>query len=94
MGVAGAAWAVPWAAPEAAPDAIAGVASPQPVVKAGHGCIEITIPGNEPRDVAVYTLTGTIVRKMRVAPGTTAVDVNAGYYIVRIDRLSTRVIVR
>lgn len=66
----------------------------QPAVRVVSGHVEITLPGDEPRDVAVYALTGQLVKTLSVQPGTTVIELPAGYYIVKCDRLSQRVIIR
>lgn len=66
----------------------------QPVVKVAGSHVEITVPGNEPRQLAVFALTGQLVKNVTVHPGTTTIELPAGYYIVKCDRLSQRVIVR
>lgn len=65
-----------------------------PAVRVVGGQVEITVPGDEARQVTVYTLTGQIVRTLTAQPGVTQIDLPAGYYIVKCDRLSQRVIVR
>lgn len=63
-------------------------------VKAGVHCIEIMSTAAEPLNVEIYALTGQMVEQTTVADGTTRIDINPGYYIVRIGRHSTRVIVK
>ena len=65
-----------------------------PTVKVSNGRVEITIQGDESRQVLVYALTGQLVKTVTASPGTTAIELPAGYYIVKCDRLSQRVIVR
>ncbi|MEE1206990.1 MAG: T9SS type A sorting domain-containing protein [Muribaculaceae bacterium] len=66
----------------------------QPQIKVANGQVEIYLPGDEPKQVAVYALTGQQVKSVTVQPGTTVIELRAGYYIVKCDRLSQRVIVR
>lgn len=68
--------------------------SAQPSVRVVDGHVEISLPGEEPRQVAVYSLTGQLVKSIVVQPGVTVIELAPGYYIVRCDRLSQRVIVR
>lgn len=56
--------------------------------------VEIDLGGEEARTVLVYALTGQIVKNMTVDPGLTVVDLPAGYYIVKVDRVAKRIIVR
>lgn len=65
-----------------------------PVVKVINGHVEIHLPGDENRQVIVYALTGQVVKSVTANPGVTVIDLPAGYYIVKCDRLSQRVIVR
>lgn len=66
----------------------------QPSVKVVRGHVEISVPGEEARQVQVYALTGQIVKTVDAQPGVTVLELPAGYYIVKCDRLSQRVIVR
>lgn len=59
----------------------------------GHQ-LEIVNGSAEARQVVIYALTGQIVKQFDAHPGTTVVDLNAGYYIVKIDRLSQRIVIR
>lgn len=65
-----------------------------PTVRVVHGNVEITLAGDEHKQVQVFALTGQLVKSVTAAPGTTVIDLPAGYYIVKCDRLSQRVIVR
>lgn len=67
---------------------------PGPSVKAGHGHVEITIYGDDCRQITIYALTGQVVRSFTAAPGISAIELPAGYYIVKIDRMSQKVIVK
>lgn len=93
LAVAVSAGAGAWAMPEAAP-AEQRIDVAQPTVKAFTGKIEITVPGDEAHQVAIFALTGQCVKTISAQPGVTAVELPAGYYIVKVDRLSQRVIVR
>lgn len=66
----------------------------QPQVRVVQGHIEITVPGDDARQVSIYALTGQIVKSMTVSPGVTTIELPAGYYIVKCDRVSCRVVVR
>lgn len=66
----------------------------QPQIKVLKGQIEITVPGDEARQVAVYAITGQIVKNFAAAPGATVVDLPSGYYIVKCDRISCRVVIK
>jgi len=66
----------------------------QPQVRVTQGRIEITVPGDDARQVSIYALTGQIVKTFTAEPGVTTVELPAGYYIVKCDRVSCRVVVR
>lgn len=66
----------------------------QPQVRVLNGQVEITVPGDEDRNVTIYALTGQVVKTITAAPGTTTVDLPKGYYIVKCDRMSCRVVVK
>lgn len=68
--------------------------SAKPTVKVVRGHVEISVPGEETRQVQVYALTGQMVKSVDAQPGVTVLELPAGYYIVKCDRLSQRVIVR
>ncbi len=70
------------------------VAVSQPTVKVEGGVVAIHLPGDEPRQLTIYALTGQVVKSMTVQPGTTRVELGAGYYIVKCDRMAQRVVVR
>lgn len=65
-----------------------------PTVRVVGSHVEITVHGDETKTVSIYSLTGQLVRTIKAEPGVTTVTLAAGYYIVRCDRLSQRVIVR
>lgn len=65
-----------------------------PVVKVMNGHVEIHLSGEESRQVLVYALTGQLVKSVTATPGVTVIDLPSGYYIVKCDRQSQRVIVR
>lgn len=66
----------------------------QPQVRVLNGQIEITVPGDEDCDVTIYALTGQVVKSLTASPGVTTVDLSKGYYIVKCDRVSCRVVVK
>lgn len=63
-------------------------------VKVVQGRVEIGIAGDESKQVYVYALTGQLVKTVTAHPGVTVLELPAGYYIVKCDGLSQRVIVR
>ena len=76
------------------PAASSQALTPQPSVKVTPGHIEINVPGDEPRQVAIYSLTGQVIKSFIAQPGTTSIELSAGYYIVKCERTSTRVVVK
>lgn len=67
---------------------------PAPQIKVlSHG-IEIEIADDDSHMVSVYALTGQVVKTVEAGNGMTSIDLAAGYYIVRIDNLAHRVIIR
>lgn len=65
-----------------------------PGIRPVSGGVEITVNSDENAQVLVYAITGQLVKSLRVHPGTTRVDLASGCYIVRVDGLSKRVIVK
>ena len=59
----------------------------------GHQ-LNITNHDNEAKQVVIYALTGQVVKQFDAPHGTTAVDLGAGYYIVKIEKLSQRIVIR
>lgn len=68
------------------------IAAPQ-IKTLAHG-IEIEISDNNNHQIFVYALTGQIIKTIEVTPGATSIELPAGYYIVKIDKLAKRVIIR
>ncbi len=68
--------------------------SAQPTVKVHPGRVEINVPGDEPKQVVIYSLTGQVIKSFTAQPGVTSIDLSAGYYIVKCERTSTRVVVK
>ncbi len=75
-------------------ESVANVAVNKPVIRVVGSHIEITLPGNDSRVVVCYSLTGQIVKTLTIHPGTTLIDLPTGYYIIRCERYSQRVILR
>lgn len=61
-------------------------------VFAAEGGVEVV--AEEAAEVAVYTAAGQLVRQARVAEGSTLVNVAPGFYVVRANGTTTKVIVR
>lgn len=61
-------------------------------VFAAEGGVEVV--AEEAAEVAVYTAAGQSVRQVRVAEGSTLVNVAPGFYVVRANGTATKVIVR
>lgn len=78
----------------AEPVPAANVVTNQPTVKVLPGRVEISNPGDEARQVVVYALTGQIVKTIVAQPGVTTIELPAGYYIIKCDRMSCRVVVK
>ena len=70
------------------------VVTVQPKVRVVSGGIEITVAGERECRVSIYAVTGQIVKETVVYPGVMSIDLPKGYYIVKCDNLSTRVVVK
>ena len=66
----------------------------QPQVRVLGNQVEITVPGSEDCQVSVYSLTGQVVKVVTAVPGVNIIDLPKGYYIVKCDRVSCRVVVK
>ncbi len=75
-------------------DDIAAVERVDPQVATGSQCIEITVADNESHEGAIYALTGQLVKHVAITEGKTHIELKPGYYIVRIDGQSKRVVVK
>ncbi len=73
---------------------MAVVEQPAHIVKPGSHCVEISIADGDSHTVVVYALTGQVVKQMDVSGSDNAIDLAPGYYIVRIDGQSKRVVVK
>lgn len=94
MAMAVAAVAAPLAVYASSASPMEQVATEAPQVKVQPGAITIEIPGSESRHVAIYAITGQVVKQFNAAPGKNVVEMPAGYYIVRVDHLSVKVVVK
>lgn len=65
-----------------------------PTLKVLNRAIEVVVTDDDVHNVAVYALTGQVVKTVEATEGATRIDLNAGYYIVKIDDDAHRVIVR
>lgn len=64
------------------------------VIRTVPHAIEITVTADSGKDATIYALTGQAVKQLTLPEGTTRIELNPGYYIVRIDGQSKRVVVR
>ena len=78
----------------AADSRVAAQLQSSPSIKVVGQNIEISLPGDEARQVVVYAITGQVVKTLTVHPGVTTIELRAGYYIIKCDRLSQRVVIR
>jgi len=76
------------------PGQTVAVERPAHQIRPGSHCVEIVITDDSTHDVVIYALTGQVVKQLNLNSGSTVVDLNPGYYIVRIDGLSKRVVVK
>ena len=80
---------------EATPAApVQAVESPTASAKVSGHQLVITVSDDSPHQVTVYALTGQLVKQLTVGYGTTSIDLSPGYYIVKIDQNSQRIVVR
>lgn len=63
-------------------------------IKTVPGGVDIISATDNPLKVTVYTLTGKIIRSFETRYGSNFVELAPGYYIIRIGRLSHKVIVK
>lgn len=65
-----------------------------PELKIHSHSIEVVVNDDTDHNVAVYALTGQMVRSLIASSGSTIIELGAGYYIVKIDDAAKRVIIR
>ncbi len=64
-------------------------------VKVQGGTVTVDNPTDESVDVAVFAITGTVVRHVTVEPGCNAeIELSAGIYVVRAGKHSQKVAIR
>lgn len=69
--------------------------SVQASVSVTHGGVEVSNPGQSDAQVSVYAITGQPVKQCSVPGGATIhIELPSGCYIVRVDGLSRRVLIR
>ena len=66
----------------------------QPTVKVVAGGIEIAVQEESGCHVAIYAITGQLVKQIDIPSGITTIDLTAGYYIVKCGNTATRVAIR
>lgn len=65
-----------------------------PQIKVQPGAIVIEVTADTPAHVAIYALTGQVIKQFDAAPGQTVVDLPAGYYLVRVGHSTVKVAVK
>lgn len=75
-------------------EGISTVVRTEPKIVTGSQCIEIVISDEGSHEAAIYALTGQLVKHLSISEGTTHIELKPGYYIVRIDGQSKRVVVK
>jgi len=73
---------------------ISAVEISEPQIATGSHCIEITVFDERSHEAAIYALTGQLVKQLSLTEGKTTIELKPGYYIVRIDGRSKRVVVK
>lgn len=56
--------------------------------------VEIVNDSQADCDVMVYAITGQLMRHVTAAPGSTQIELAPGCYVVRVDGLSKRIIIK
>lgn len=74
--------------------AVQSVDTPATSAKVSGHQLVITVADDAAHQVAVYALTGQLVKQLTVGYGSTTIDLTPGYYIVKIDHSSQRIVVR
>lgn len=88
-------WGVTSAHAEPADDAVRqSVVAAQPHVRVIGGMIEVENNTDDDKTITVYALTGQVIKQFVATPGTTTLELPKGYYIVKCDRTSTRVVIK
>lgn len=65
-----------------------------PTITVNGQQVEIEISDDESHQILIYALTGQIVKNISAESGRTVIDLPRGYYIVKVDKTTKRVIIK
>lgn len=65
-----------------------------PTVSVDKGYIELTAPDAEPVKFEIFSITGQLIKSVTVKGATTKVDLPKGFYIIKCDSWTKRVMLR
>ncbi len=65
-----------------------------PTLKSGIGQIELTADIDEPTTFFIYSITGQLIKRVNVTSGTSTVELQRGYYIVKCEKWSKQAVVK
>lgn len=65
-----------------------------PVVSVEKGYIELTVPDGEVVKFEVFSITGQLVKSVTVKSSTVKVDLPKGFYIIKCDNWTKRVMIK
>lgn len=66
----------------------------EPVIKVIGNSVEVEISDDTQHSLTVYAITGQIVKNENIESGRTIIELPRGYYIVKVDKTSTRIVIR
>ncbi len=93
LSLAIAAVAVPEIAASPAIDSVATADEPQ--VKITHGGVELSAAAQTPTHFYIYSITGQMIKSVSVdASSHTTIELPSGYYIVKCEKWSRRIVVK
>lgn len=93
LAIAGAAGFVAVAGPRPGIEAEVGATAPQ--IRTTAGAVEISFVDDATHSIDIYSITGQAVKSLSYSGhGSVVIDLASGYYIVKVDNTSRRIVVR
>lgn len=73
---------------------ITATASAEPTIKINSGNLEISVPDDTIYNFNIYSITGQLVKTLKLSDGTASVELPRGCYIVKCEKWSKKIVIR
>lgn len=73
---------------------ITAVTDAEPTVKINSGNLEISVPDDTIYNFNIYSITGQLVKTLKLSDGTASVELPRGCYIVKCEKWSKKIVIR